>query len=137
MERHLPTVCRALGRPDLPDDPRFADAPSIRRNCAEMISLFDDIIAKRTLAEWSEVFEREGVWWAPVRTPAEVITDPQFLANEGLVDVGHHPDGQRSIGGPVIFSGVSQHPGRAPALGEHTAEVLEELSRRADSQGNA
>ena len=32
-ERHFPAVCRALDRPDLLDDPRFADADSVRRNC--------------------------------------------------------------------------------------------------------
>lgn len=132
VDRHLPAVCRALGRADLSDDPRFADAATIRRNCAAVISLFDDIIGTRTLGEWSEVFEREGVWWAPVQTPAEVLADPQFLANEGLVEIDRHSDdpGERSINGPVIFSDVSRRPGPAPALGEHTTEILEELSRR-------
>jgi crotonobetainyl-CoA:carnitine CoA-transferase CaiB-like acyl-CoA transferase len=132
MNRHLPAVCRALGRPDLTDDPRFADAASIRRNAAAVIALFDDIIGRRTLAEWSEVFEREGVWWAPVRNPAEVLADPQFVANDGIIEIASETDDpvQRSIGGPVIFSDVSRRPGPAPGLGEHTAEILEELSRR-------
>jgi crotonobetainyl-CoA:carnitine CoA-transferase CaiB-like acyl-CoA transferase len=73
--RHLGAVGRALDRPDLLDDPRFADASSIRRNRVEVIAVLDEIVARRTLAEWAERFEREGVWWAPARTPAEVVDD--------------------------------------------------------------
>jgi len=132
MDRHLPTVCRALGHPELLEDPRFADAPAIRRNASALIALFDDIIGRRTLAEWSAEFERAGVWWAPVRTPAEVLADPQLVANAGIVELAGDADdpGPRSIGGPVTFSDVSRRPGPAPGLGEHTAEILDELSAR-------
>lgn len=129
-ERHLPAVCRAVDRPDLLDDPRFADAASVRRNCSEFISILDEVIGGRTLDEWSQAFEREGVWWAPVRAPAEVIADPQFLANDGLVEVGDGAaeSAERSINGPVGFSDVTRRFGTAPTLGQHTTEVLEGLN---------
>ena len=41
----------------------------------------------RTLDEWAEAFEREGVWWAPAQTPAEVVDDPQLIANDGFVEL--------------------------------------------------
>lgn len=125
-ERHLPAVCRALERPDLLEDPRFATASAIRRNRTEVISILDAIIATRTLAEWAERFEAEGVWWAPAHTPAEVVADPQFLANGGLVEIPG-PDGtqHRSVAGPVNFSDVpAGSTGPVPGLGEHTDEVL-------------
>ncbi len=130
VERHLPSVCRALGRPELTKDPRFADAGTLRRNCSELIAIFDEVIGRRTLAEWAAVFEAEGVWWAPARTPAEVVVDPQLLANDGFVDVPGGPDGevQRSINGPVSFSGVVARPGPAPGLGEHTDQTFERLA---------
>ena len=125
--RHIPAVCRALGRPDLLDDPRFADASTIRRNRGEVIAVLDEIVAQRPLAEWAERFEAEGVWWAPAQTPAEVVQDPQLAANDGFVDL----DGGalRSVNGPVTFSGVpaTQEP-HVPGLGEHTDEVLAELA---------
>lgn len=108
--RHIDAVCRALGRPDLAGDPRFADASSIRRNRTEIIAVLDEIIAGRPLSEWAERFEREGVWWAPAQTPAEVVADPQLLANDGLVDIDGGVSGttQRSVNGPVSFSGVAR-----------------------------
>jgi crotonobetainyl-CoA:carnitine CoA-transferase CaiB-like acyl-CoA transferase len=128
--RHLPAVCRALDRPDLLDDPRFADAKAIRRHRSEVIAILDEIIATRPLDEWVERFEREGVWWAPAQSPADVVADPQLAANDGFVEIagGTTGEAQRSVAGPVSFTGVSGGPAApVPALGEHTDEVLAEL----------
>lgn len=128
-ERHLPAVCRALDRPDLLEDPRFTNATAIRRHRSEVIAILDEIIATRPLSEWAERFDREGVWWAPAQSPAEVVQDPQLVANDGLVDIpGPSGSAQRSINGPVNFSDVPAGPSRpVPGLGEHTKEVLAEL----------
>jgi crotonobetainyl-CoA:carnitine CoA-transferase CaiB-like acyl-CoA transferase len=132
-QRHLPAVCRALGRPDLLDDERFASASAIRRNRVEVIAILDELIAERPLAEWAERFEREGVWWAPAQSPAEVVVDPQLIANDGFVDLDGGADGatMRSVNGPVSFSDVAPADGvGVPALGQHTDEILAELADR-------
>jgi crotonobetainyl-CoA:carnitine CoA-transferase CaiB-like acyl-CoA transferase len=129
-ERHIGPVCRALGRPDLLDDERFASASAMRKNRTEVIALLDEIIATRSLAEWAERFDGEGVWWAVAQSPAEVVVDPQLLANEGFITV--EGGALQSMNGPVSFSDVD--PPRevaVPLLGEHTAEVLKELAGRA------
>jgi crotonobetainyl-CoA:carnitine CoA-transferase CaiB-like acyl-CoA transferase len=127
--RHIGAVCRALGRPDLAGDPRFADASTIRRHRTEIIAILDEIIGELPLAEWAERFDQEGVWWAPAQTPAEVVEDGQLVANNGFVEIDGGPAGtQRSVNGPVTFSDVS--PRRAtsvPGLGQHTQEVLQGL----------
>jgi crotonobetainyl-CoA:carnitine CoA-transferase CaiB-like acyl-CoA transferase len=132
VDRHFPSVCRAVGRPELVDDPRFADAGLIRKNCSALIAILDEVVAEKSLPEWAEIFEREGIWWAPAQTPAEVVADPQLLANEGLVDIGDGGDGpgQRSVNGPVTFSAGQRRLGLPPSLGEHTAQVLAELAGR-------
>jgi crotonobetainyl-CoA:carnitine CoA-transferase CaiB-like acyl-CoA transferase len=125
-ERHLPAVLRALGRPELHDDERFASAKAIRKHRVEVIALLDEVFASRTFDEWAEAFDREGVWWAPALTPAEVVVDEQYLLNGGVVEV----DGGalRSVNGPVNFSGVDAPNGACvPGLGQHTDEVLKEL----------
>ena len=78
---------------------------------------------ERPLEEWAECFDREGVWWAPAQSPAEVVGDPQLVDNEGFVEVSGGPGGPavRSVNGPVSFSGVRPRPTTSvPALGEHT-----------------
>ena len=139
--RHIGAVCRALGRPDLLEDPRFADASAIRRHRSEVIAILDEIVAERPLAEWAERFDREGVWWAPAQTPAEVVDDPQLLVNDGIVEIdggGGANSAQRSVNGPVSFSdlaGTRRAP--VPALGEHNDEVLGELAGDADDPQSA
>jgi crotonobetainyl-CoA:carnitine CoA-transferase CaiB-like acyl-CoA transferase len=128
-ERHLPAVLRALERPDLVADPRFASAKTVRRNRVEVIALLDEIFASQTFDEWAARFDREGVWWAPALTPAEVVVDPQFVDNGGLVDV---EGGMQSVNGPVNFWGVDRPTDvHVPGLGEHTDAVLKELAEEA------
>ncbi|HEY1465799.1 MAG TPA: CoA transferase [Acidimicrobiales bacterium] len=127
--RHIGAVCRALDRPDLLEDDRFASAAAIRRHRSEVIAILDDIIAERPLSEWSERFDREGVWWAVAQSPAEVVEDPQLLANDGIVEV--EGGTLRSVNGPVTFTGTAHNPAATvPPLGEHTDEVLKDLAER-------
>ena len=110
--RHIPAVCRALGRPELLDDPRFADAsrhpPQPHRGHRHP----GRIVAEHPLDVWAERFDREGVWWAPAQTPAEVVVDPQLLANDGIAEIDGGDTGtvQRSVNGPVSFSDVPGPP---------------------------
>jgi crotonobetainyl-CoA:carnitine CoA-transferase CaiB-like acyl-CoA transferase len=126
--RHIVAVLRALGRPDLVDDPRFADASAIRRNRVELIALIDELVAQRPLSEWAERFDAAGVWWAPAQTPVEVVHDPQLLENEGVVEV----DGGaiRALNGPFSFSDARPLRTRVPRLGQHTDEVRAELAAK-------
>lgn len=132
-DRHIDAVLRALGRPELRDEPRFADASAIRKNRAEVIAVLDEIVAQRPLAEWAERFDAEGVWWAPAQTPIEVVQDAQLLLNHGFVDV----DGGaiRTVNGPFDFSDARTRPGSVPQLGQHTDEVRTEVALDGTSSG--
>ena len=135
-DRHIDKVYRALGHEDLHDDPRFADAGTLRKHRSEVIAVLDDIIAEHPLDVWAERFDREGVWWAPAQGPADVLEDPQLAATDGFLAL-HNEDGTtaRSVNGPVSFSDVPVGPAApAPRLGEHTDEVLRELAQRPASQ---
>jgi crotonobetainyl-CoA:carnitine CoA-transferase CaiB-like acyl-CoA transferase len=133
-DRHIDKVYRALGREELHDDPRFADARALRKNRTEVIAILDSIIAEHPLHVWAERFDREGVWWAPAQGPADVLVDPQLVATDGFLQLHNEADGtrRRSVNGPVSFSDLPVRPAAlAPRLGEHTDEVLGELAERA------
>ncbi len=128
--RHVDAVYHALGREDLHEDARFADAAALRKHRNEVIAVLDEIVAQRTLAEWAERFDRAGVWWAPAQGPADVLSDPQLAATDGFLELRDGTDGtvRRSVNGPVSFSDVPLRPAApAPLLGAHTDEVLAEL----------
>ena len=92
-DRHIDPVLRALGRTDLRADPRFADAKALRKNRTEVIAVLDDIVGERTLDEWAERLDAEGVWWAPAQGPADVLADPQLAANDGFLRLPDDTDG--------------------------------------------
>lgn len=128
-DRHWPDVVRAIERPELLQDPRFANMGARREHAAELVALLDRIFSTRTLAEWGQILDRVGMWWAPVQTTEEVVSDPQAVAAGAFVDVPTSDGGSaRMVATPVDFSRTRWQP-RAPApeLGQHTEEVLLEL----------
>jgi len=128
-DRHWPDLVRAVGRPEWLADPRFASMRARREHCAELVGLLDAIFATRPLAEWGAVFDREGMWWAPVQTTEEIVADPQAEAAGAWVDVPR-PDGGsvRMLASPADFSATRSQPRAvAPELGQHTEEILLEL----------
>ena len=130
-DAHWPVLCRLLGRPELADDPRFADLDVRRANAGACVAALDEAFATRTLAEWTEVLAGFEGEWAPVQTPGEVLTDPQVVANGYVADVevGDGHDGRRIplVTSPVQFDEAPGHPTRAPEHGEHTEAVLLDL----------
>ncbi|MDH4169703.1 MAG: CoA transferase [Acidimicrobiia bacterium] len=128
-ERHWPPLARAVGRPEWLTDERFSTAAGRYQNGVELISLLDEIFATRTLDEWSAVFDTEpDLFWAPVNTIDDLLVDEQVHASGALIDV---PDGASSttmVASPADFGTTTwQARSLAPALGEHTDELLSEL----------
>jgi crotonobetainyl-CoA:carnitine CoA-transferase CaiB-like acyl-CoA transferase len=123
--RHWPSVARAVGRPDLAEDPRYADPAQLVVNRRAAMELLDEAFATRPLAEWEDVFAREDVWYERVQSPEEALADPVLAAAGAFRDT---EDGERTVATPVDFSTIEPGPApRAPEAGEHTEQVLLEL----------
>ena len=117
----------AVGRTDLLQDERFATARAIGRNRQEFIALLDECFATQTLAEWAEIFAAHDVWWGLVQSPQDVALDPQAHAAGAWVEL--ESGAGRAIDSPIRFNHVTRRiVADAPAVGEHTAEVLAELA---------
>jgi crotonobetainyl-CoA:carnitine CoA-transferase CaiB-like acyl-CoA transferase len=130
-DRMWPKLLAAIDRQPWADDERFATARNRRHNCEALIAALDELFATRSREEWTVRFDEHDVWWAPVNTAADVIADPQAIAAGAFVDVpgSDNTPAHRAVNSPVRFSGHDDRPTRGvPALGEHTDEVLHELS---------
>jgi crotonobetainyl-CoA:carnitine CoA-transferase CaiB-like acyl-CoA transferase len=128
-ERHWPPLARAVGHPEWLTDERFGTPVSRFKNGAVLVGLLDEIFARRPLSEWAEIFDADpDFFWAPVQTVEDLLSDEQFLAAGGLVEV---PDEQGTLTMLATPADFEARPGtprfRAPRLGEHTREVLGSL----------
>lgn len=128
-ERYWGSLCRALGRPDLENDPRFDTEDKRFEKSAELVAIFDDIFMMRTRQEWLDIFSEYDLFCCGVNSFMELEHDPQIIENEYLTDLDHPTLGKIKIPGyPVHFNGNCVQANRAaPELGEHTDEILTEV----------
>jgi crotonobetainyl-CoA:carnitine CoA-transferase CaiB-like acyl-CoA transferase len=120
---------RAIGRDDMIADPRFRTNSDRVRNAEACEAPIVAFIGARTLAENMEVFERAEVTAAPVYDIDQFMADPHVTARDILVDLPDAEMGRLPMHN--VIPRLSATPGRlrrpAPALGEHTAEILGSL----------
>jgi formyl-CoA transferase len=119
------TLTRIVGRPELGDDPRYAD----RRDRVEFIDAIDAMIeawtAQRTKHEALEILAGAGVPCGAVLDSSEVLADPHLRARGMIVELEHPRRGRYPMpANPVRLSDSPTDVVRAPLLGEHNAEVL-------------
>jgi crotonobetainyl-CoA:carnitine CoA-transferase CaiB-like acyl-CoA transferase len=128
-ERHWPPLARAVDRPEWLTDERFETTAARLKNGVELVRLLDEIFSTRPLSEWAEIFDAEpDFFWSPVQTVEDLLSDEQFLAAGGLVQVPDEHGTQMMIATPADFEVECAKPRfRAPRLGEHTREMLEDL----------
>ena len=116
------------------EDPRFATAKGRRQSYEEVIRTLDEAFATKTLQEWVDHFEEQGLGkagfaYSPIFDYSDVLSDPQAMENGYVVNFDHPTAGQvKFVGQPVQYSAT---PGSikcaAPEHGQHTEEVLSEL----------
>jgi formyl-CoA transferase len=125
-DRRWPAFCEAIGRPDLPMDPRFAESQTRRRNAALLVGELDAAFAAADWPHWQATLARIGVAAAPIGRLGDLERDEQALA-AGIIVPTASPQVPRTIATPLRMGFAEPRPaGPAPALGEHTAEILRE-----------
>jgi len=136
-EREREGFLRALGSPELANDPRFATAAGVLGNLGEVFNALEPIFRERTTAEWVERLGAENQRFSPVNDYKAVAEYEQAYANGYLRRVEHPEWGAMSIvGSPVSLSDTPANPAAwAPALGQHTEEVLLEAGYSWDDIG--
>lgn len=131
--RYWRPACEAIGRPELADDARFADAASLMANCGEAVAILTAEFAERPLAEWRERLADFSGQWAVVQDTLEAAADPQAVAN-GYVQECATATGTpfRLAAAPVQYDEQPPVPRRAPTFNEHGDDVLAELGLSAE-----
>jgi crotonobetainyl-CoA:carnitine CoA-transferase CaiB-like acyl-CoA transferase len=125
----LPALATAIGRPDLLTDPRFSDPAKQAANAAQLREILDDAFGKQPMAHWREVFDKAHITYGAILEPSDVVNDPQLKANNIVVPLeGAGGKLTFTVSSPMQVHGLEKEPARrAPELGEHNAQILEEL----------
>lgn len=120
-------LVRAIGRPELADDPRFRRGEDRNANRASLTALIEDWLKQQeSIRTACARLQAERVPCAPVLSVAEAVAEPHLIGRGTVREVADPTVGRFQIPGiPLRFSESSvAPPRRAPYLGEHNEEVL-------------
>ena len=122
--------CMAMSLNDLADDPRFEANIDRVNNRDELEKILDEHFSQQTADYWLQQLGDARIPCGPVNTLLDILADSHLRARKGVVDVEHPLVGKvPMLANPIRFSETAisydQHP---PLLGEHTVEILAELS---------
>jgi crotonobetainyl-CoA:carnitine CoA-transferase CaiB-like acyl-CoA transferase len=121
--------CEQFGWPELLADARLA-SNNLRVQAREwLLPLLRERLAAFSAADLASRFESNGLPFAPITRPQDLLQDPHLQETGGLAPL-HLPDGReaQTVLLPLMLGG--QRPGvrlDPPRLGEHTRELLAEL----------
>ena len=126
--REFQGFCRAVGKPEWLEDPRFASTAGLVANATARLEMMAEVLATRTTAEWLEALDREDVPCGPVLTRDRIHEHAQVRANAILVEDEHPVAGAMRQPRPAerLDATPSAISRPAPTLGQHSEEVLRE-----------
>jgi crotonobetainyl-CoA:carnitine CoA-transferase CaiB-like acyl-CoA transferase len=123
-------VAEAIGRPDLLDDPRFADNDARVEHADELDEIIEAWTRERTTEAAIDQMEAADAIVGPVYDMADIFDDPQYRARNGIVEISDPELGRLKTPAPTPrlgrTPGAVEHAG--PRHGQHNDEVyLSEL----------
>jgi crotonobetainyl-CoA:carnitine CoA-transferase CaiB-like acyl-CoA transferase len=129
LDAHWKVLARLIGREDLADHPDYATGVVRAKRRREINEILSAWASEQTVEELLARCRGAGVPVAPVRDYAAAARDPHVRARDMVQTVPQEGGATAPITGPAVK--FSRSPARirrgAPALGEHTEEVLREL----------
>ena len=121
-------LIKAMGQPELADDPRFATADLRWENRLALNAIVEAWTRERNKHAVMQVLGEAGVPCGATLDTGEVLADPHLRARDMIVDLDYPSRGTyQTVGCPVKLSDSPAALSRPPLLGEHTAEVLASL----------
>ena len=123
-------MCTAFGWADLQADPAYATNNDRVRLRPSLLPLLRARFAPFSAAHIAKVFEDNGLPYAPISKPEELLNDPHLLASGGLADITLTYGPRAGETAPTTLLPLRMDGARLPVrsnpphLGEHTRELL-------------
>ncbi len=129
--RDWPRLTALLERPDLQDDPRFANKELRKANVVELSALLAEEFTTADWPTWLERFKVSGLPVGTVTRTAEHIEDDQVAVNRFFKPI--EDSHLKTVDSPVRIAGEAKTPPRlAPDIGQHSKAILKEFGFGAD-----
>jgi crotonobetainyl-CoA:carnitine CoA-transferase CaiB-like acyl-CoA transferase len=128
-DRDWPHLLRAIERPDLGDDPRFAATPARRAHAQALVPILDGVFGSKPWAQWRDILNHHRLTFGEVGRVDDARDDPQMVASGALVPIADPRAGAGlTVSSPFWLENVEKiAPRLAPELGEHSVEILREV----------
>ncbi len=128
-ESQYRAYCKAIGAPELGDDPRFATNRLRVTNRDVLVALLSDIMKQGPRDEWISKLEAAGVPCGPINNIAQTFAHPQVQARQLRRELPHPLGGTAPVtASPLRFSASPVvYRNAPPMLGQHTQEILQEI----------
>lgn len=128
-ESHFASLCRAIGRDDLPAEPRYRDFALRAQNQQSLAPLIQAALLERTTEQWLRELQAADVLCSPIHSVSQWLEDPQTRATQIVAEEtlpGMPPIPWVSIPG-AIHPAAGDARNRWPDIGEHGREILREV----------
>lgn len=127
-EKFFHRLCRALDRTDLLADDRFIGFDNRLRHREQLIAVLAEELASRSCADCLKLLGEHGVPCGPVNNIGQALAEPQTHARGMIVETQSPVWGTvRSPASPVRAGPQRAEHHAAPARGQHTVELCEQL----------
>jgi formyl-CoA transferase len=121
-------LLRVIGRPELADDPRFAEEKARWDNRDALNAIIEEWTGGRSKHAAMSLLAEAGVPAGAVQDTGEVLADPHLHERDMIVDVDYPTRGTyQTVGCPIKLSDSPAEVTRPPLLGEHTERLLGDL----------
>ncbi len=128
-DKHWRILCEIVGEPQLGRDPNYKDTANRVKNRSSIRTLIENWASDKTMTEVVELLSGR-VPVGPVHTPADIFKDPHVAARNMLQEV-EYPGSDSPITMANASIKLTKTPAgvyrRAPHLGEHTNDILDEF----------
>lgn len=129
-DKHWVNFLNAINRVDLLQDSIFESHTKRADNINEVYNFVSEVVRNKSSSEWQAIFEQCDIPCAPLYSVDDLLQDEHIVATGQVVRMNHPTEGLIQTTAPLgKYSktpiGIYRH---APGLGEHTEEVINELT---------
>lgn len=123
-------LAKAVRRPDMLEDPRFNTNIARSANLVPLGEIMSEAMLTDTRANWEKRLAEADVAFAPIRSIEEAYTAEDVVERKMVIEM-EHASGEKFqvLGSPLKMSEspVNENPLPPPTLGEHSAEILQQI----------